>query len=348
MQRRQTRALAVLRALLAMAYAARWTCVGGEPEGDETVLLRVVRPTPEQAQHLVTGVPVSVHVDAHGDLRLWGYYHFVALLDGTQVSYARTRADLDDGEPRRGCRALLTLKPLQPGTHEIVVALQHSDGIHSNGGSLDSALSFAAIHVTVEDSPLPASHSQGRNGEGGEKREQKLAEDGSEEAAQFVPRDELEAKAWSAAGYYVNRKKNLSNVHTAGVLVLVVANYGYRQMLANWMCHADRVGIKYLVGVVDTLLQEWLAQHFAHVPSHLIFNSSLGLDLQHDTSYMALDMMRLVWTCHELVLQLLERGLSVLYMDVDVVLLRHNFAKVSALVFLLRLVPTTLTFENFY
>jgi hypothetical protein len=30
----------------------------------------------------------------------------------------------------------------------------------------------------------------------------------------------------------------MSNVDTAGVVVLVVANYGYRQMLANWMCHA--------------------------------------------------------------------------------------------------------------
>ena len=336
----------MLRALLAMAYAARWTCAAGEPEDDEPVLLRVVRPTPEQAQHLVTGLPVSVSVDAHGALRPWGYYHFVAFLDGTQVSYARTRADLDDSEPRRGCRALLTLKPLQPGTHEIVVALQHSDGMHSNAGGLESALSFAAIHVTVENSPLPASHAQGRTREGGDAAAFVAAD--SEQAAQFVPRDQLEAKAWSAAGYYVKKKQNVSDVHTAGVVVLVVANYGFRKMLANWMCHADRIGIKYLVGVVDKQLQEWLAQHFAHVPSHLIFNSSLGLDLQHDTSYMALDMMRLVWTCHELVLQLLERGLSVLYMDVDVVLLRHNFAKVSALVFLLRLVPTTLTFENFY
>ena len=37
------------------------------------------------------------------------------------------------------------------------------------------------------------------------------------------------------------------------------------------------------------------------------------------THEQALDMMRLVWACHELVLELLDRGLSVLYMDADVV-----------------------------
>ena len=33
----------------------------------------------------------------------------------------------------------------------------------------------------------------------------------------------------------------------SGVVVLVMANYGYRKMLANWMCDANRVGIKYFL-----------------------------------------------------------------------------------------------------
>ena len=152
MQRRAWPTPALLRALLALACAARWTRAGGEHDVDEQVLLRVVLPTEEQAQHLVAGVPVSVHVDAHGALRRWGKYHLVALLDGAQVGHARTCTNLDDGGERRGCRARLTMKPLLPGAHEIVLALLHSDGMHTNGGDgLASALAFAATHVTVED-----------------------------------------------------------------------------------------------------------------------------------------------------------------------------------------------------
>ena len=110
--------------------------------------------------------------------------------------------------------------------------------------------------------------------------------------------------------------------------MVVVANYGFRDMLANWMCHADRLGLRYLVGLVDSEVEVWMKRHYPDVHTHLLLNDTDGKRMKEDTSYMSWEMLRIVWSCHLLVLHLLARGLSVLYMDVDVVLLADPVAAV--------------------
>ena len=110
--------------------------------------------------------------------------------------------------------------------------------------------------------------------------------------------------------------------------MVVVANYGFRDMLANWMCHANRLGLRYLVGLVDSEVEVWMKRHYPDVHTYLLLNDGDGKRMKEDTTYMSWEMLRIVWSCHLLVLHLLARGLSVLYMDVDVVLLADPVAAV--------------------
>ena len=279
--------------------------VGDLNEGEQ-VAVHILWPTAERAQHILSGLPVSLRVDAFGALHMSGNYHFVAILDGTPVAHARARPDLDSGGASRRCGAQLTLKPLKPGSHELIVALHHSDGTLFDAFVAVSNLAMTVLAGNTASEAVPETVAGGK--------------------PQFVPRDELETLAWRAAGFYANTTKDTADL--AGVVVVVVANYGYRHMLANWMCHSDRLGLRYLVGIVDEGLKHWMDRHYPHVPTHLLFEPSAGSSMQDDTSYMALDMMRVVWACHELVLRLLDRGLSVLYTDADVVFLRDPVASV--------------------
>ena len=83
------------------------------------------------------------------------------------------------------------------------------------------------------------------------------------------------------------------------------------------MCYADRLSIKYLVGMVDRSISLWMEQHFPHVHTYELEGAgSEEADARNpgENSYMCVGMLRIVWSYHELVLRLLQRGLSVLYM----------------------------------
>ena len=315
----------------------------------------------EETAHrlLVSDVPVSLRVEAMGDFHYNGdfdcaHYWFAAMLNGIQVTVARAEGpggsgtDFGTDRPELGsrCVAGLTLAPLPPGKHEILVALHYFRVVLFE----KPARGPGGEHIVLFEKPA---RGQGRehnvlfdefrflmlsdvvsvdvtDAEGAAEDREEITDAMCESPSpQFVPRDELEAKAWSAAGYYKSRTN--ADRDLAGVVVVVVANFAYRDMLANWMCHADRLGIKYLVGMVDRSVSLWMKQHFPHVHTYELEGAgSEETDAQNpgENSYMCVGMLRIVWSCHELVLRLLQRGLSVLYMDTDAVLLRDPVAAV--------------------
>jgi len=179
------------------------------------VVWRLVWPREAMAQSLELGIPV----ESLGALHTSGHYHVSALLDGLQVGHVRATCDVH-AEPSafiRQCSGALTLAPLLPGQHDILLVLHHMDGTRMD----DTFVAATNLAVTVIDS---ASNSES----GPQTRARDVASMAAAHdtaAGQFVPRDDLEAKAWSTAGYY--RAGTRAEHDLAGVLVVVVANYGY-------------------------------------------------------------------------------------------------------------------------
>ncbi|EKX39785.1 hypothetical protein GUITHDRAFT_114034 [Guillardia theta CCMP2712] len=84
---------------------------------------------------------------------------------------------------------------------------------------------------------------------------------------QFEPRDGLEEKGWQSAGFYQSKEADGKE----NVLVLVVANEGYKDLLQHWICHADRLGLKYMVGLADPQIGRWMEEHHPKVRTHVLF-----------------------------------------------------------------------------
>jgi len=334
--------------LLIAAGASQGTSDGGDGgatcgphactgRSDEQERLRVLIPTEETAQRLDADVPVSLRVEAVGDLYDCAHYQFAAILNGMEVAVVRAERPEAPGEVESGssrgdrelgarCTASLTIAPLPPGSHDVMVALNQfyvagGVGIDETDVELveNKFLMMSHIQLSVNNGNPEVQAAEGSSNTEGDAA--------GETPPQFVPRDKLEATAWSAAGFYGSPTE--ADRDLAGVVVVVVANFAYRDMLANWMCHADRLRMKYLVGSVDPGLTSWLQQHYPHVHTYEIVRAGEEVaGARGESSYMGVDMMRIVWLCHEFVLRLVERGLSVLYMDTDAVLVRDPVAAV--------------------
>jgi len=245
---------------------------------------------------LLAGLPVTLRFEVGGSEQAGAHEVFV-FLDG--IECAHTSLELVSSAQHAGN---LTLPPMQEGTREITVALRYDWEETQQFASVDTLL----VLVQREEDAI---------------RESSAAEKGNErrwvawrKKLQFRPRDELEAKGWRSAGYYRNKEAD----GKGNVVVLVVANQGYQDLLQHWMCHADRLGLKYMIGLADPEIGRWVHENHPEVQTHMLFE---GSSMSEEGSFMSEVFYRIVWRCMELVRDLLDRSLSVLFVDIDVMLL---------------------------
>mmetsp|Transcript_40187 Transcript_40187/g.126462 ORF Transcript_40187/g.126462 Transcript_40187/m.126462 type:complete len:314 (-) Transcript_40187:73-1014(-) len=110
-------------------------------------------------------------------------------------------------------------------------------------------------------------------------------------------------------------------------LILVVCNTGYRELLRNWMCNAQRLGLKFLVGLADPEIARWMEREHGEVETYPLFEHA---EVSAEGEFMSSNFFRIVWRAMELVRELLDSGISVFFIDVDVHLLQDPHLYLSS------------------
>eukprot|EP00293_Proteomonas_sulcata_P016875 CAMPEP_0184299264 /NCGR_PEP_ID=MMETSP1049-20130417/9903_1 /TAXON_ID=77928 /ORGANISM="Proteomonas sulcata, Strain CCMP704" /LENGTH=349 /DNA_ID=CAMNT_0026609645 /DNA_START=484 /DNA_END=1533 /DNA_ORIENTATION=+ len=102
-----------------------------------------------------------------------------------------------------------------------------------------------------------------------------------------------------------------------GQVVVTAANWGYYEILQNWMCHADRFLWKYLIVALDNTLYQQIQQQFPDKHVCTVRNGNTG-NLTAASEFREKQFNALSCLKTRAVADILGHGYSVWFLDVDV------------------------------
>lgn len=133
----------------------------------------------------------------------------------------------------------------------------------------------------------------------------------------FFQRSDFKKACESTAGFYISEDLQQKR-GTTKVLFMAAANYGYREFLMNFNCHAKRVGVKFLPIAMDRKI-------FRYIKRNELFPATFMIPEQVNTTVSGFGTKNFnTIGCRkmEIVLGALKLGYDVIFSDIDIVMMQ--------------------------